>query len=90
MHSIQRIALLVFLSVGTLALAQQPTIRIVDLEPTVLFPNREPLQQIANLRLLNETGSTIRCALFVQFSGQAVLLETAASVTPGVSTPREC
>jgi len=85
MRSIQRIAVLIFLSVGTLALAQPPTIRILEVEPTVLFPNHEPLQQIANLRLLNESGSTIGCTLFVQLSGQTGLPETAVSVPPGVS-----
>ena len=86
MRTIQRMAVLIFLSAGTLALAQQPGIRILDVEPTVLFPNREPLQQIAKLRLLNESGTAIHCALVVQVAGHEALPAVNATATPGIST----
>ena len=48
----------------------------------MLFPNREPLQQIANLRLLNDTAEAVHCALVVRVAGQEALPAVDATATP--------
>ncbi len=73
--------ILAFLVYAGVALGQTGEIRILGLEPTVLFPNREPLRQIAQLQVRNENQQTVRCVISVLPAG----LESTEDVPPGVS-----
>jgi hypothetical protein len=46
-------------------------VKILSLEPTVLFPNREPLAQIARLTVLNNSGAAIRGEVVITIAGGA-------------------
>lgn len=70
--------------IAALAGAASAQIRIASLEPTVLFPRREPLCQLAVLKLASEATQTVRCRVSVRIAGQTEGLEIQAP--PGVST----
>lgn len=74
---------LLLLAAGCTAAAQ---IRIDSLEPTVLFPNREPLRQIAVLRLVSSETQPVQCRIAARLAGEAE--NTEVQVPPGVSTHR--
>ncbi|MCI0389174.1 MAG: glycosyl hydrolase-related protein [Acidobacteria bacterium] len=67
--------------------AQEKPLRILKLQPTPLFPRQEPLRQIANLQLLNDTARTMRCQVTVQLEKEAPVIST-LEVPAGVSTHR--
>ena len=56
---------------GTL-LGTETGLRIMSLEPTVLFPKREPLAQVARLTVVNDTGSAMEVEAVVTIQGGAV------------------
>lgn len=67
--------------------AQEKSLRILQLEPTPLFPRSEPLRQIAKLQLLNNTPRTIRCQVTVKLEKEAAVVST-LEVPAGASTQR--
>lgn len=73
-----------FLFLAVLAGAAGAQVRVASLEPTVLFPNREPLRQIAVLSLFSAAPQPIDCRAAVRVAGQSE--QTAIRVPPGIST----
>lgn len=78
--------------------AQEKPLRILKLQPTTLFPRREPLRQIANLQLLNDTARAIRCQVTAQLElapPVVSILEVPAGVSthqvliPDISAPQQ-
>lgn len=71
-------------------------VRIQRLEPTVLFPNEEPLRQLAVLHLLND-GAAQRCRVTVRLAGAETVTEAELAaeedrlriLVPDISTPAE-
>lgn len=59
---------------------------VASLEPTVLFPRREPLRQIALLQLHNPDRQAVRCEVEVKTGGSAET--TGIEAAPGTSTHR--
>ncbi|MCI0626764.1 MAG: glycosyl hydrolase-related protein [Acidobacteria bacterium] len=76
-----------FLFLSGIAGAQEETIRILKLEPTALFPRREPLRQIADLHLYNSFGYTIVCQVTLQLD-HAEPLTSEIEAPAGSSTHR--
>lgn len=60
------------------------TVRILRLEPTVLFANRQPLAQIGWLTIENSAATALACELVVKVNGAAGRLQT-LQVPAGVS-----
>ena len=73
-----------FYVVGVSAASDQ--IRIISLEPTVLFPKRVPLAQIARLTVLNDSGSAMEVEAVVTIQGGAVEKIEKVSVAINQST----
>ena len=67
--------------------AQEKPLRILKLQPTPLFPRQEPLRQIANLQLLNDTARTLRCQVTVRLEKGSPVAST-LEVPAGISTHR--
>ncbi len=67
-------------------LGQSKDFRILDLQPTVLFPNRTPLEQVAKLQLFNGTGSNLHCRIFLRLGGKALDGPMTVDAPKGVST----
>lgn len=67
------------LLITALAGAAGAQVRITSLEPTVLFPNREPLRQVAIMQVLNEAGGPLDCQVGVRVAG--------GSETTGIRVP---
>lgn len=63
----------------THSLAAASGVRIISLEPTVLFPKREPLAQVARLTVVNNSGAPVACEAVVSVAGGA--RETVAGLT---------
>jgi hypothetical protein len=64
------------------------SLRILDVEPTVLFPRREPLVQIARLKLEHAGKGPLRVEVRVSVAGAAAPAVPALTLTlqPGVET----
>lgn len=79
--------------------AGQQKLQILKLEPTVLFPNAQPLHQLAFLDLLNLTGAPLHCRIKVQMTGappeSGPVQDIAAGYTrvrvpiPNIASPQE-
>lgn len=67
------------------ALAVASEVRIHGLQPTVLFPNAEPLAQIAWLDVENASGSPRSCTIVVTAGGTAAGQPQSLSLPPGRS-----
>jgi hypothetical protein len=75
----------VCLFLGSLhSLDAQNTWRILSVEPTVLFPNQQPLRQIAILHAENPTDSTVEAEVKYSIVGQQ--LTQPAEFAPGESS----
>ncbi|MSU25139.1 MAG: hypothetical protein EXS32_15135 [Opitutus sp.] len=63
---------LFFVFAGTLVAASTtPSVRILQLQPTVLFANKEPLAQIGWLTVENALATVVPCELRVSVQGRA-------------------
>jgi alpha-mannosidase len=67
--------------------AQKSGIQIAKLEPTVLFPNGEPLHQVAFLDLLNSSVA-IRCRIQIQVEGSKPEVGPVIEIPAGYSQQR--
>ncbi len=66
---------------------QNSTLRVLDLEPTVLFPAGEPLRQVALLKLYN-SGGPVKCGAEVVIAGHASTSNSTLLAPAGASTHR--
>jgi hypothetical protein len=66
---------------------QDPGLRILDLEPTVLFPAGEPLRQVALLKLFNG-GGPVKCGAEITVAGQVSPARISLEIPSGASTQR--
>jgi hypothetical protein len=73
---------------AALVSAEQTGIQIIKLEPTVLFPNAQPLHQVALLDIFNSTGGALRCRLLVQVADSAPELGPVDEIPAGHTTLR--
>lgn len=85
-----RLSVVSLLVVVALALASLPAfatdaVRILGLQPTVLFPNAEPLRQVSWLSVENTSPSALACELTVSVNGVPTGAPQALVVPPGVS-----
>lgn len=69
MSSIRRLVLVSLVSLLSSLSAPAAGLRILSLEPTVLFPNREPLAQVARLTVVNDSGAPVRGDVVVTVAG---------------------
>ncbi|MDO8539888.1 MAG: glycoside hydrolase family 38 C-terminal domain-containing protein [Opitutaceae bacterium] len=67
------------------AAPEQAKVRIISLEPTALFPNREPLCQIGRLNVDNPQAETIECTVRIRVNGVTSLPAQALKLTPNNS-----
>jgi len=72
-----------FYVVGVSAASDQ--IRIISLEPTVLFPKRVPLVQIARMTVVNTSSYTINAEATVSIEGQKKLQALTITLVPNQS-----
>jgi hypothetical protein len=80
-------SILLALVVCAAGFSQDSALRILDLEPTVLFPAGEPLRQVAQLKLFN-AGVGVKCEVEITMAGQASPATVAIEAPPGASTHR--
>jgi hypothetical protein len=80
-------ALLCALLLSAPLAAQEKPLRVLKLQPTPLFPRGEPLRQIANLQLLNNTARALRCQVTVRLEKEPPVVST-LEIPAGVSTQR--
>jgi hypothetical protein len=66
--------------------AAEAGLRILSLEPTVLFPKREPLAQVARLTVVNDSGGVVTAEAVVTVAGGAVEKIVDLSFAPNQST----
>lgn len=76
--------LLTTLTAGGLA-AAEPALRALQLQPTVLFANREPLAQVGWLTVENPSGESVACEARVKIDGAARGPAQRLSLPAGVS-----
>ena len=86
-HLLQAMVLLSMLG-ASLLFAEQSGIQILKLEPTVLFPNVQPLHQLAFLDVMNSSGAVLRCKIQVQVAESAPELAPVNEIPAGYSTVR--
>lgn len=84
---LQSLTLLALLC-APLVCSGQRSLQILKLEPTVLFPNAQPLHQLALLALLNSTGTPLRCRIQVQLGGSSPESGSVEELAAGYSTLR--
>ena len=65
------------------AVASEPDVEIVGLEPTVLFPHGEPLRQVARLSLVNKSKTAQKLTLQILIAGNKPLEQTLNAVPAG-------
>jgi hypothetical protein len=63
-----------------------PPLRVVALEPTVLFPKREPLAQLARLVVHNSSGAAVTADVAVAVVGGASIPTQAVTFAPNQNT----
>src|ERR1019366_1455873 len=86
---VNKYVILVLAATPLLALAApSEAVRIVQVEPTVLFLRGTPLRQVAWLDLLNEGTQKIACRIAVLVSGAAPPAEIAVALAPGLTRQR--
>ena len=78
MSSVLRLFVCAAVAVLSASSALAGELTILSLEPTVLFPNRTPLAQVARLTVANSTGAAVRCDVTVTIAGGAT--ETMANL----------
>jgi fibronectin type 3 domain-containing protein len=87
MSATRLLPILPLLFIGQLASGQQRSIRILDIQPTVLFPRHDPLQQIAVAQLLNNSDSPVACTISTAIGGNSEI-DTSVELPPGASSQR--
>lgn len=83
-----RTVFLISLLCVSLYAAGQADLQIMNLEPTVLFPNAQPLHQVALLKVLNSASHTITCQVEVSVNDSLPEEQSAHQIAPGLSTIR--
>jgi hypothetical protein len=63
-------------------------VRIVKVEPTVLFPNAEPLRQVAFVQVANGSAAKLKCRIAVRVEGAASVPVLPVEVPAGDSRHR--
>ncbi len=72
---IRRVAFLIFtLLLSSHSINGETPLTINELKPTVLFPNKKPLCQIALLQIYNNDKRTSHCEISVQMEGKECLV----------------
>jgi len=84
-HSVSPVILLLLASYAP---SENLRVEILSLDPTVLFPNQEPLRQIAWLQLLSRSQQTVRCRVRISLDGRDVNEASLIEVPAGVSSHR--
>lgn len=70
----------------TVAQADKPAVSIAGLEPTVLFPDKEPLQQVGWLQVVNSGTASVPCTAIVKVDGKVQGKEQKLELPAGTST----
>ncbi len=87
MSQIVKLFLLALVLVSPWARAGEPELVIHRLTPTPLFPNQQPLRQVANMEVTNFTSSPLDVQLALQVDGVPAEVQD-VSVEPGNSMVR--
>ena len=74
------------LALGAVQASAQSSLSVVSIEPTVLFPNAQPLRQITLVRVQNTASAPVECVVQAAMAGSST--STPAVVQPGSSVLR--
>jgi hypothetical protein len=81
-------AVLVFASIALPLLAAGGDVRILKVDPTVLFPNAEPLRQVAFVQVDHRGATPVRSRISVHVEGTAAVPDIEAEIPAGLSRQR--